>query len=183
MEYTKSNTSNDSLGLNYKGLTSFLSTNNTETIKFLGSMGYTNKSNSISNNNNDTIIMDSLLGIKRIYTSIDYSPIYKKVGKYNCSTIDGMFYDLGKTKCSIYNNKNALNLGYMINYDEKKYLKKINSKKRKQKNIINNKYTPCVALTPAAAPKSIQPLKFKSLLNNILSQKYLYLLISSLVLQ
>lgn len=142
MEYTKSNTSNDSLGLNYKGLTSFLSTNNTETIKFLGSMGYTNKSNSISNNNNDTIIMDSLLGIKRIYTSIDYSPIYKKVGKYNCSTIDGMFYDLGKTKCSIYNNKNALNFGYMINYDEKKYLKKINSKKtnvfENQNNLLNN---------------------------------------------
>lgn len=142
MEYTMINTSNDSLGLNYRGITTFLSTFDTDVINFMINNGYSYKNNTITNNNNNTIIMDSLLGVKRIYTPKDYSTIYKKIDEYQCSTINGIFYELGKTKCSIYDNKNALNFGYMINYDEKKYLKKINSKKtnvfENQNSLLNN---------------------------------------------
>lgn len=141
MEYTMVNTSNDSLGLNYRGITTFLSTFDTDVINFMINNGYSYKNNTITNNNN-TIIMDSLLGVKRIYTPKDYSTIYKKIDEYQCSTLNGIFYELGKTKCGIYDNKNALNFGYMINYDEKKYLKKINSKKtnvfENQNSLLNN---------------------------------------------
>ena len=132
MEYTKRNTSNDSLGLNYKGLTSFLSTNNSNIIQFLEKNGYNSKVNSVINNN--TVIMDSLLGIKRIYTPMNLN-VYDKIGQYDCSSIDGLFYDLGKMKCNIYDNKNALGLGYMITYDEKRYLKQIKSK---ETNVFEN---------------------------------------------
>lgn len=142
MEYTMINTSNDSLGLNYRGITTFLSTFDTDVINFMINDGYSYKNNTITNNNNNTIIMDSLLGVKRIYTPKDYSTIYKKIDEYQCSTLNGIFYELGKTKCGIYDNKNALNFGYMINYDEKKYLKKINSKKtnvfENQNSLLNN---------------------------------------------
>lgn len=142
MEYTMVNTSNDSLGLNYRGITTFLSTFDTDVINFMINNGYSYKNNTITNNNNNTIIMDSLLGVKRIYTPKDYSTIYKKIDEYQCSTLNGIFYELGKTKCGIYDNKNALNFGYMINYDEKKYLKKINSKKtnvfENQNSLLNN---------------------------------------------
>lgn len=142
MEYTMINTSNDSLGLNYRGITTFLSTFDTDVINFMINNGYSYKNNTITNNNNNTIIMDSLLGVKRIYTPKDYSAIYKKIDEYQCSTINGIFYELGKTKCGIYDNKNALNFGYMINYDEKRYLKEINSNKtnvfENQNSLLNN---------------------------------------------
>mgnify|MGYP004675391305 FL=1 len=142
MEYTMINTSNDSLGLNYRGITTFLSTFDTDVINFMINNGYSYKNNNITNNNNNTIIMDSLLGVKRIYTPKDYSTIYKKIDEYQCSTLNGIFYELGKTKCGIYDNKNALNFGYMINYDEKRYLKEINSNKtnvfENQNSLLNN---------------------------------------------
>lgn len=89
-------------------------------FSFLEKNGYNSKVNSINNNN--TAIMDSLLGIKRIYTTMNLN-LYDRIGQYDCSSIDGLFSDFGKMKCNIYDNKNDLGLGYIINYDEKRYLK------------------------------------------------------------
>lgn len=78
--------------------------------------------------------MDSLLGIKRIYTTMNLN-LYDRIGQYDCSSIDGLFSVPGKMKCNIYDNKNALGLGYIINYDEKRSLKQI---KFKETNVFEN---------------------------------------------
>ena len=61
---------------------------NTDVFKFLDNLGYTYKSNAIMNNNNNTLITDSLLGVKRIYSLEDYNHIYDKIGEYDCSSLD-----------------------------------------------------------------------------------------------
>lgn len=182
MEYTMINTSNDSLGLNYRGITTFLSTFDTDVINFMINNGYSYKNNTITNNNNNTIIMDSLLGVKRIYTPKDYSTIYKKIDEYQCSTLNGIFYELGKTKCGIYDNKNALNFGYMINYDEKRYLKEINSNKtnvfENQNSLLNNMLNKDEKYFKSYKIKPIKIDKYKYKLNDE-NTIYLYMYVYS----
>lgn len=114
MEFTSLNTSNDSLVSNYYGITVFNSMLNHNVSSFLSRFGFTFQSNSIYYNTSGTLISDSILGVTNKYGMEEDRENYIKKREYSCSSFSGLFYDLGKKKCGIYENKNALSLGYMV---------------------------------------------------------------------
>lgn len=90
-------TSNDSLLLSYKGVNHFLSTTNGGVVKFLQQMGLSGYNLNVSYQNSNKFI-DTLLGIKYIlsYDEILYYQLIEEQDSY------------------IYQNNDALNLGYMV---------------------------------------------------------------------
>ncbi len=83
MEKTLHRKSNDNMALNIRGLTNSTSTLNTETLVFLAAMGYNGRALGKSTSSNHwaqyaggTPVNDSLLGIKYIISSDDFSNYY-----------------------------------------------------------------------------------------------------------
>lgn len=123
MEFTMNNTLNDSLLLNYNGFNSFNSMLKQDIPKFIDKLGFTVQNNAIYYHNGN-LISDSILGISKKYGIEQPLEGYQKIGEYQCSTLNGIFYELGKTKCNVLENKHVLQLGYMINKNYLKHIKK-----------------------------------------------------------
>lgn len=126
LEQTDRLTSNNSFLQEYKGITTFLSSLNQNQINFFGNIGTYVGTNSITYNGGNTPLVASLLGLKyTVYTTnrVDY---YDKIDTFNYSVMSGSLYRLSNNlEGVIYENKKALSLGYMINYDEDLYKKTI----------------------------------------------------------
>ncbi len=97
-------TLNDSLLLSYKGINHFLSTTNSGVVKFLQKMGLTGFNLNLNYKNSNKLV-DTLLGVKYV---LSYDEI--------------LYYQLLEEQDSfIYQNKDALNLGYMVSNNVYKY--------------------------------------------------------------
>ncbi|WP_207695847.1 hypothetical protein DOK67_0001436 [Enterococcus sp. DIV0212c] len=107
-------TPNDSFNFGYGGVSMFSSIRNRNSSTYLNSLGFrSNKSNLNIRYSNNTIIMDSLIGIKYNLSKYELKKYgYEKIGK--------------KGEYHLYENKNALPLGILTN------------KEIYQKNAINN---------------------------------------------
>lgn len=100
-------TLNDSLLLSYKGVNHFLSTANGGVIKFAHNVGLTGRNLNL-NYLNSTKVIDTLFGIKYIFS-------FEEIVNYQL---------LEDKDAYIYQNNDALNLGYMVSNNVKKYKEK-----------------------------------------------------------
>ncbi len=116
----------DSMLMNYKGVSSFLSTLSNNQIQFINNVGYQSSVSSIEYEINGSPLLNSLLGIKYF---ISKQPVfnYKLIDSFEFSKFAGKFYDLVKEEVGIYKNSEALSLGYMVQdnvYDFIEYFKR-----------------------------------------------------------
>jgi len=112
---------NDNLAFGLKGLTHSSSVMSAKTLKFIEALGYCTRSY-YSRYDGTTELADSLLGIKYVLDRGDkpdrplLHPSYQKVDDYNYKDKDDTYHDgdpRDKT-ISIYENPNALSIGYMV---------------------------------------------------------------------
>ncbi|MBR1555659.1 MAG: YfhO family protein [Oscillospiraceae bacterium] len=115
---------NDNMAFGLKGLTHSSSVMNAQTLNFIETMGY-NMRSYYSRYDGTTELADSLLGIKYVLDRGDSSPrnllhpSYIKVDEYNFDDYDDKDAD-GNPKnktISIYQNPNALSMGYLVSDD------------------------------------------------------------------
>ena len=105
---------NDSLFMNYYGINSFLSTTDVNHLIFLKSAGYFAAGLSSSDSGNNSILMDSLLGVKYRISSYLKSN-YKEIKETTYPQLTGILYHKDFLKpAMIYENPYALSMGYMI---------------------------------------------------------------------
>ncbi len=115
---------NDNMAFGLKGLTHSSSVMNAQTLNFIETMGY-NMRSYYSRYDGTTELADSLLGIKYVLDRGDVTarpllhPSYPKVEEYNYDDYDDKNADgTPKNKTiSIYQNPNALSIGYLVNDD------------------------------------------------------------------
>jgi uncharacterized membrane protein YfhO/putative flippase GtrA len=122
----------DSMLLNYPSTTVFLSTLNSKTINFFNNVGATAYQTSIDYQNGNTYIINSLLGLKYQIANNIYVPRYNIIDEFQFSKYTGLMYGMEMKNVDIYENPDALSLGYMVNSDIKKFT---------QFFIEGNKYT------------------------------------------
>lgn len=111
-EYTFSQI--DSFIGNYKGISSFLSTNHSNIQDFTNIVGISTKSNSYTYDINGTEFMDDILGVKLIASMNKELKNYKKMDTFKFSIFSGFLYNLRQNDVYIYLNDNYLSLGYMV---------------------------------------------------------------------
>lgn len=164
IEKTYSLTNNDQLLLNYRGLQHFLSTANGNSINFLKNMGLKGHNLSIEYSLNSTEIIDSLLGIKYVFSE-DKISYYNKVDEIVSSN----------NKEFIFENPNYLNLGYMISESTNNC--KLNNKVGYE---FQNKILNCMLDNDSRYFKEINILKQNNgyIVNDTIdNQQYIYLYI------
>ena len=110
-EMTFNNTLNDSMLLNFNGLTHSSSTNEKNTMNIVDSLGYKTASTCEIYNQGSTIPVDSILGIRKIIST-------KNPEIYSCyDTLENQYYnkvnDYGDY--SVYENPYALPIAFMVN--------------------------------------------------------------------
>ncbi len=123
-EKTFSRCVNDNLALGLKGLTHSSSVMNAKTLDFIETLGYCTRSY-YSRYDGTTELADSLLGIRYVLDNGDnptrpmLQESYIKVDEYNYTDPDDLdANDNPKSKTiSIYENPNALSIGYMVSSD------------------------------------------------------------------
>ncbi len=112
---------NDNMAFGLKGITHSSSVMSAKTLNFIETLGYNTRSY-YSRYDGTTELADSLLGIKYILDRGDkpdrplLHPSYQKVDEYNYKDKDDTYADgdpRDKT-ISIYENPNALSIGYMV---------------------------------------------------------------------
>ncbi len=123
-EKTYSRCVNDNMAFGLKGLTHSSSVMNAQTLNFIETMGY-NMRSYYSRYDGTTELADSLLGIKYVLYKEDsfprplLHPSYQKVEEYNFDDYDDKNADgtpRNKT-IEIYQNPNALSIGYLVDDD------------------------------------------------------------------
>ena len=115
---------NDNMAFGLKGLTHSSSVMNAQTLNFIETMGY-NMRSYYSRYDGTTELADSLLGIKYVLYKDDsfprplLHPSYQKVEEYNFDDYDDKNSDgTPKNKTiEIYQNPNALGIGYLVDDD------------------------------------------------------------------
>lgn len=114
-EKTYVRTVNDNSGFGLRGLTHSSSVMNTKILKFIEAMGYSCRSY-YSRYDGNTPIADSLLGIKYVLDKDgeerDLNPTYEWVMSDTCKTQSNTDMTV-----NVYENPNALSLGYMVDKD------------------------------------------------------------------
>ncbi|NLL44436.1 MAG: YfhO family protein [Mollicutes bacterium] len=115
MEKTFNYTNMDSMLLNYKSVSTFLSTLNAKMINFFNNIGGTTHDISIIYWDNNTPLIDSLFGIKYYYSRSGDRFTYYLVDQFTFSRFTGLIYGMKLGDIYIYENSNALSLGYMVN--------------------------------------------------------------------
>lgn len=119
---------NDSFVLNDKKVTTFLSTNNDNTIVNLANLGVSTNDNIIYYNDGTTKLLNSILSVKYLYSRNVNLNYYKKIGSFKYSPFRGLLYGMLEQKGNIYENDSVLNLGFMTNGEILNYNNKINNK-------------------------------------------------------
>ncbi len=123
-EKTFSRCINDNMAFGLKGLTHSSSVMNAKTLNFIETLGY-NMRSYYSRYDGTTELADSLLGIKYVLDRGDKTarnllhPSYPKVSEYNYKDADDPDEN-GNPKdktISIYENPNALSIGYLVSDD------------------------------------------------------------------
>lgn len=107
----------DSLLGNYKSVSAFLSTNNKYALEFANIAGILSSSNSYELTGTNTPILNNLLGVKYIITDKRISDNYTNINNFQYSLSNGYLYGLINTTNYIYENKDALSIGYMVSKD------------------------------------------------------------------
>lgn len=126
---------NDSMLLNYNGVSIFNSLLNSNISEFLTDNGYyTEDTKTIYKTNN--YITDSILGIKWILTNdmIENYKIKKKIIMYGGTP----FYGITEDKYYLYENSTALSLGFMVNDNIKKFKNNKFSKLEYSSKLLNS---------------------------------------------
>lgn len=108
--------SNSLFACKHNGINLFLTTNNKNIYKFLKKSGYYVNS-AYAQDNDNLILMNSILGIKYFYTEDVENDYYKK---YNSFYFNDVSY-------KVYKNPDALSLGFMINSSNLHILNTVNS--------------------------------------------------------
>lgn len=103
----------DSFAFNYNSMSLFLSTLEKNQALFLSKVGYYTVTNEIEYDEKAPV-MDSLLGIKYIFSKQKETPYYKNIDTYDVSTVGSEFYDVFKSKVYVYQNDYALSLGTLV---------------------------------------------------------------------
>lgn len=111
----------DSFLADYSGFTTFLSTINTNTITFFNNIGGTSSNISIDYQDTTTPLMDSLMGLKYYFSNTLTKPGYTLIDSFKFSRYIGLMYDMEKSDVRIYENPDALSLGYMVNRNVKNF--------------------------------------------------------------
>lgn len=123
-EKTYTRTVNDNAGFRLRGITHSSSVMNTQILKFIEAMGYSCRSY-YSRYDGNTPLADSLLGIKYVMDKGDENKNILKAGENSDSSVA---YQLKFTETAlsqsetemdvnVYENPNALSLGYMVSKD------------------------------------------------------------------
>lgn len=106
----------DSFICNYSTVTSFLSTNNLSTYEWFTKAGYVTEGLKIKylDNLSNTPLIDSLIGVKYVYSSSNDNRYRKLDNSFNLFYYDIKNKNLINKKYSLFENSNALSIGYMI---------------------------------------------------------------------
>lgn len=113
----------DGLLYNYNGVNIFLSTTTNKVMNFFSSNAYTTLANSVAYMPGNPII-ESTLGVKYLALRNSTSYFYDKIDSFSFSKYDGDMFDIEQTEINVYNNPNALSLGYMISDESLKFTNK-----------------------------------------------------------
>lgn len=130
MEKPNNYTHNDSMLLGYKGLTTFLSTTNEKIVSFLNNLGISTMLTSVNYHNTSTELIDSILGVKYYYSPYNDKTNYRLVDSFKFFKYAGLLHDMELRDINIYENLNALSLGYMISDNSKKFIERFVSEKK-----------------------------------------------------
>ncbi len=106
----------DSFLYNYNGVDAFISSLNTNVLKFFSNIGCMVHINAYTYGVS-TPITDSLLGIKYRFYKNHISPYYNLIDTFEISKYIGLLYNKEMTNINVYHNPLALSLGYMVNDD------------------------------------------------------------------
>lgn len=120
-------TYNDGLLMEYNGISAFLSTVDVKHLIFLRNAGYFHTGMASVDYDNNSIVMDSLLGIKHRISSKNKDG-YNNIGEIKYPIFSGLlFHEDILANATIYENPYALPLGYMISsdYDEKNEIENV----------------------------------------------------------
>lgn len=104
----------DPMFFNYNGASTFISTLNKRTSIFYNNINFQVSTNKVNYNFGASPIMDSILGIRYLFGD-DLN--YNKYDEFKFSRYKGMLFDLKKKNIIIYQNPNALSLGFMVDKD------------------------------------------------------------------
>lgn len=115
---------NDAMMFNYKSITNFSSTNKIETLDFLNKLGFQKYIVTSTYYDGSTKAVDSLLGIKYVWSDYENYKGYKMLKKYDDS--------------NIYINKNALDFGYVVSNDVKEFKGDYNNTFDYQNTLLKN---------------------------------------------
>lgn len=103
----------DSFIFHYNSIALFLSTIDQNQSDFISKVGYYTVLNEIEYDEKAPV-MDSLLGIKYIFSKDKENTYYKKIDSYQTSSVGDIFYNIFKTPVYVYQNDYALSLGTLI---------------------------------------------------------------------
>ena len=110
---------NDSLIMNYNGISVFNSNIDMNIINFFRRNGYDTNNNTILYNNINPII-DSIIGLKRVVSKKD-NLYYKKIDEFALPQIFGDLYGTSFVKYYVYENETASKLGFIIDKNAKNF--------------------------------------------------------------
>ncbi len=105
---------NDSMLLDYNGVTIFISTLNKKMQLILENMGYHISPSFVRYNVNGSPISDAILGLKYIL-SREGDLNYDLITSFPYSSYIGLLFDEFKDDVYVYENPNSLSLGFMVN--------------------------------------------------------------------
>ncbi len=131
-------TYNDSMYMNYHGISAFLSTVDVMNLKFLKNSGFYYTGMSAMDFGNNTMVMDSLLGVKYRISSV-IKENYINVQKVEYPTFNGLLYHpTVMSKAIIYENPYALQIGYTISSSTQKEKIKLDDVFEFQNYLLNS---------------------------------------------
>ncbi|MBQ8905164.1 MAG: YfhO family protein [Ruminococcus sp.] len=169
-------TVNDSLALGLRGITHSSSVMNTRVIKFIEAMGYTCRSY-YTKYKGSTPISDSLLGIKYVIDmedgTPDVSPFYEKRFTANIHNQQEK-----EKEVAVYENTNALAIGYMAEDDILRISKLGNDNPFNSQNVFLSSLTGQTEIDSKGAITYVQPyfsrieLAAEPILNNVTPRPY-----------
>ena len=130
---------NESLLNNTNSVSTFLSTTNGSNLCLLSLLGISSDTNKINYQSKNGKILDSILGVKYIYNKVDDLD-YKKVDDFSYYPFTGLLYGALPQQGVVYENENALSLGFMVNNKILTFIKRINNENysTKLQNILLN---------------------------------------------
>jgi len=103
----------DSMLMDYKGMSIFLSTVSNNNIQIINNLGHVSFVSNIKYNFDSSLITDSLFGLKYFILRSQIFD-YKLIDSFEFYMFSGLLFDLAKEEIGVYENPHALSLGYMV---------------------------------------------------------------------